>query len=245
MPEANEQQNEQSQEQSQQQQQAVADFLEITHGGKQYKLSKDDTIKYSQMGYDYTQKTQALSKEREAFKAEQEKFNQLVEQRALEVYRKALEGGTGNESENTQNADSELQKKIAELEQKLSGFENTQKSKEAEAQLESILSNLRKTYKGLSPVDEQLIMIRFQKEANDEADPNALFDQFAKERMAEKEKERQSVIDEYVKNKTKNPFSSGESGRSGTSGSNTPTAPKTWEEARARAEERLRMAAER
>ncbi len=42
------------------------DEFEITHNGKPVKLSKEEAKKQAQLGYDYTQKTQALAEERKA-----------------------------------------------------------------------------------------------------------------------------------------------------------------------------------
>lgn len=41
--------------------QSSPDAFEIVHNGTQVKLSRADTIKYAQQGFDYTQKTQALA----------------------------------------------------------------------------------------------------------------------------------------------------------------------------------------
>lgn len=43
--------------------------FEITHNGKPVKLSKEEAKKQAQLGYDYTQKTQALAEDRKAFEA--------------------------------------------------------------------------------------------------------------------------------------------------------------------------------
>lgn len=44
--------------------QADADAFEIVHNGAQVKLTRADTIKYAQQGFDYDRKTQALAEER-------------------------------------------------------------------------------------------------------------------------------------------------------------------------------------
>lgn len=43
--------------------------FEITHNGKPVKLSKEEAKRQAQLGYDYTQKTQALAEERKVFEA--------------------------------------------------------------------------------------------------------------------------------------------------------------------------------
>jgi hypothetical protein len=215
---------------------ATIDKLELLVGGEKHEVSREDAIKYAQMGMDYTKKTQSLA-------AEREKFAEQVESRAQEIYRQALERsgqGEGGDGEALAKKDPELAKKLEALEQRVSQYDTNIKSREAEAQLDGILSNLRKTYPELTDEDETLIMIKFNKEANSEADPVALFDSFAKERTGVRSKSRQSIIDDYVKSKTRSPFSSGESGKTGGSGSQTPTPPKTFEEARERAEQRMR-----
>lgn len=41
----------------------LADAFEIVHEGKQHKLSREETIRYAQQGFDYTQKTMALAEQ--------------------------------------------------------------------------------------------------------------------------------------------------------------------------------------
>jgi hypothetical protein len=43
--------------------QPTTDAFEIVHNGTQHKLSREETIKYAQQGFDYTQKTQALAEQ--------------------------------------------------------------------------------------------------------------------------------------------------------------------------------------
>lgn len=58
-------------------QQPAVDEFEIVHNGQQRKLTREETIRLAQQGFDYTQKTQAL--------AEQSKAMQQALQRAQEV----------------------------------------------------------------------------------------------------------------------------------------------------------------
>lgn len=214
----------------------VSDKLELLVGGEKHEVSREDAIRYAQMGMDYTKKTQTLASDRE-------KFAEQVEQRAQEIYRQALEQsgkGADGDALAAVKENPELLKKLEALEQRVSAYDNRTKAGEAEAQLDGILSNLRKTYPELTDEDEALIMIRFNKESNSEADPVALFNTFAKDRAGSRSKMRQEIIDGYVKNKTRSPFSSGESGKSGGTGTQAPTPAKTFEEARERAELRMR-----
>lgn len=55
---------------------AIEDAFEIVHNGKQHKLSREETIKLAQQGFDYTQKTQAVAAQQ---KQVQEALN-LVQQ---------------------------------------------------------------------------------------------------------------------------------------------------------------------
>lgn len=57
--------------------QPTVDAFEIVHNGQQHKLTREETIRYAQQGFDYTQKTQQL--------AEQFKAAQVVVQRAQEL----------------------------------------------------------------------------------------------------------------------------------------------------------------
>ena len=57
--------------------QPTADEFEIVHNGQQRKLTREETIRYAQQGFDYTQKTQAL--------AESQKQVQQVLQRAQQM----------------------------------------------------------------------------------------------------------------------------------------------------------------
>lgn len=215
---------------------AVADKLELLVGGEKHSVSREEGIRLAQMGMDYTKKTQTLASERE-------KFAEQVESRAQEIYRQALERsgqGADGDGEAAAKKDPELMKKLEALEARVTSYDTNIKAREAETQLDGILSNLRKTYPELTDEDETLIMIRFNKEANSEADAVTLFDSFAKERAGSRSKMRQEIIDSYVKTKTRNPFASGESGKSGSTGAQAPTPAKTFEEARERAEQRMR-----
>lgn len=215
--------------------QDTKDTLDLLVGGEKHSVSREEAIRLAQMGMDYTRKTQSLA-------AEREKFAELVESKAQEIYRQALERsgqGADGDGEAAARKDPELLKKLEDLEKRVSSYDQNSRAKEAEAQLDGILSNLRKNHPSLTDEDETLIMIRFNKEANSEADPVALFEAYAKERASYRDKQRQSIIDEYVKTKTRDPFASGESGRSGSAGASKTAPAKTFEEARERAEARL------
>ncbi len=94
-------------------------------------------------------------------------------------------------------------------------------------------------------MDEKIILLRFNDRVNDQTDINQLFNQLAVERAKEKESERQAVIEDYVKAKTKDPFASGETGKGGVPPEQLSKAPSTMKEARDRAEARLRAAFDR
>lgn len=57
--------------------QSAVEAFEIVHNGQQHSLSREDTIKYAQQGFDYTQKTQQL--------AEKSRQVDVLLQRAQEV----------------------------------------------------------------------------------------------------------------------------------------------------------------
>lgn len=57
--------------------QPAVDAFEIVHNGQQHKLTREETIRYAQQGFDYTQKTQKV--------AEAERFLQAKLQQAQEV----------------------------------------------------------------------------------------------------------------------------------------------------------------
>ena len=54
-----------------------ADAFEIVHNGEQHKLSREETIRYAQQGFDYTQKTQALAEERRQMDARLQRVAQI------------------------------------------------------------------------------------------------------------------------------------------------------------------------
>lgn len=59
--------------------QADADAFEIVHNGAQVKLTRADTIKYAQQGFDYDRKTQAIAEERRSLQ-ERARLLQTYEQ---------------------------------------------------------------------------------------------------------------------------------------------------------------------
>lgn len=58
---------------------SASSFLKIKHDGSEHELSQDDAVKFAQMGFDYTKKTQALAAKEEVFKKQyEEKEKALV-----------------------------------------------------------------------------------------------------------------------------------------------------------------------
>src|SRR5689334_6275149 len=54
-----------------------ADAFEIVHNGTQHKLTREDTIRYAQQGFDYTQKTQALAEKAKSIDASLQRVAEL------------------------------------------------------------------------------------------------------------------------------------------------------------------------
>ena len=56
---------------------AAGDTFEIVHNGQQHKLSREETIKLAQQGFDYTQKTQAVAERAKAIDAALQRVNEV------------------------------------------------------------------------------------------------------------------------------------------------------------------------
>ena len=63
-------------------QSADDEFLEIVHDGTQRKLTREEAIRYSQQGYDYTQKAQAVAQQRQELT---QRMAQLQEMQQLQT----------------------------------------------------------------------------------------------------------------------------------------------------------------
>ncbi len=214
-----------------------ADWTLKVNGAEVVPESRDDLVRWAQMGHDYTQKTQQLAEEKQ-------NFSRLVEERALAIYKQALaEQGQQPGSQEPQDDDDPIgpiRKEMEELKGQLSQFNEEKANKEADAELDAMLNTLHGKYEGLSTTDEKVVLIRFNEQINEQSDAAQLLDQLFAERVKEKQAERQAVIDDYVKTKSKDPFASGETGSSGSPASDLNKEPTTFNEARARADARLR-----
>ena len=217
--------------------------FDVTVNGEKKQVGVAELISGYQQNDSYTQKSQKL--------AEKERgLDQWIEDKATELYLEALkngnkegsngEGGSGgSSSEGEESSDSEkLSAKISELEKRLSDSEQSELNKGTDAELEGIVSGLKDKYKN---ADMDKVQIRFHNEAKDHEDVNEVFERIAKEENDNSEKNRQAIIDAYIKAKTEHPFASGETGHSvGTGDGNKPPTPlKTFDEARERAEKRF------
>lgn len=58
--------------------QSTVDEFEIVHEGQQHKLTRADTIKLAQQGFDYTKNMQALARDREAVQANVRRSQEMV-----------------------------------------------------------------------------------------------------------------------------------------------------------------------
>lgn len=206
----------------------------VVVGGEESEVKLDELISGYQRQADYTQKTQGLAEDKK-------RFESLVEERATELYLKALEEGKTSEeataSVNNEMADDAVTKKLAALEQQIQSSQATIAAKEADSQLNSIMSGLREKY---GKMDEDKVLIQFHNTVKEHDDVNQVFEELAKKSHEASVAREKEIIDEYVKAKTANPFSAGETGHS-TAPAQKPAQPvDTFEQARERAEMRLK-----
>lgn len=217
---------------------------EIDLGNGQKESVTQDQLKEWRGGHmmqeDYTRKTQDLAKRNKEFDA-------LVESKATELYMEALKQGDGEGGgkvdkgvdDNGQSPhDKQLQEALKRIEQLEGTHKQTQEQmaiKDATGQLEGILSGLKEKY---PKMNAESVMLKFYRESNDQEPIEDQFERFAKESSEQTNKHRQSIIDEYVKEKSA-PRKLGETGSSGTPGGQGHPTPKTFAEARVMAEEFL------
>lgn len=214
------------------------DWSMKVNGEEVFPRDKEHLVQLAQMGHDYTGKTQGLSKQRE-------NFEQLVNDRALELYRGALEKGE-NGKQGEGNADPDPDDPNTAFNKRLDVLESqNQKSRDAETiaaqdqELGGLMDQLVEKHK-LSKEDEQLVLIGFRDSVNQESDVEGLLESLAASRVSANKERNQKIIQEYIKTKTSDPFASGETGKSGgDSSADLAKPPKTFAEARARAEARL------
>lgn len=215
-----------------------SDFTMKINGDDVLVKDKEELIRYAQMGHDYTAKTQALSKQRE-------NFAQSVEDRALELYRQALEkkgpdanGTEGSEKTGDEDPNAALDARIKQLETQGQARSQAEEHKAQDQELNTVMKSLSDRHK-LSKDDQQIVLIRFRDQVSSESDVDQLLDSLAAQRATENKEREQEIIQKYIKVKTEDPFASGETGKSGESGSDLAKEPKTFAEARARADARL------
>lgn len=205
--------------------------------GKEIKVSSQEELtRLLQMGQDYTNKTKSLATDRAKMVAE-------IETRAKTLFEAARKAeGTKGEEPDPEDEQSVQAKEIAELRSKLESMEKGSASKEANAQLDTLLSTLHDTHKGLSKLDEKIIIMRFNEQVNDESDTPTLFDSLFAERLKENAANEQKIIQKFIEDKAKDPFAGGETGKSGTPGAELAKTPKTFADARVRSDARIEAA---
>ena len=208
-------------------------LIDVVVDGEKSKVSQADLIAGYQQNGHFTQKSQGLAdRERQ--------MDKLIEDRATKLYQDALakqneEGNNSNREELS--GEDKLRKDLDDLRSQMAQSQKSVQDKEADRRLDIVTSAMKEKY---PKADMDKVMIRFYNEGNDHDKLEDQFDKFASESQDAQSKFRQSVIDEYVEGKKKEKFGSGEIGHSGGSGSNKQEKlPTTFEEARARADERL------
>lgn len=223
--------------------QPLFEFEYVVNGEKRSaKPSRQEVINRWQMAEDYTHKTQKLSEK-------EKQIDALVQQKAQEEALKLLEElqkGEGSEEVDGKEGDpknlSAEAKRLKAMEAELADlkkFREEHSNRVSQAEQDKFLDEqeavLVKKYPGM---DWEKVMVRFAKQAKETDDPKELFESLAKQSHEESEKRRQTIIDEYVK--AKSGRSPSEAGSRGTpSGEQKPEPPKTFAEARARAEKRI------
>ena len=201
----------------------------IVVDGNEVEVPLTELINGYQRQSDYTRKTQELAKARE-------RQNKEIEDKAVELYMKAMERQNGG-SKQAQEPD--FNGKLKELEEKFQQSEQARREAEANQFLDRMQKDLASKYEKM---DWEKVLVRFHNANRDGSneDPKAVFDRLAKESHDSELKREQTIIDGYVKKKSSNPHSKGELGGSTMpAGKKSDPPPKTFEEARERAERRF------
>ena len=210
---------------------AAEQMYRVMVDGNESEVPLSELLAGYQRQQDYTRKTQELSESRK-------KFGKEVEDRAVELYLKAMENGNGGKG-NKAGQEPDFNSKLAELERKLEQTESARKESEANKFIDAMQSELSGKY---DKMDWDKVLLRFYNSGGptEGEDIKSIFDRLAKESHDAELKREQAIIDGYVKKKSSNPHQKGELGGSTSTASKRPEPAKTFEEARERAEQRLR-----
>lgn len=211
--------------------------------GQPVEVTEAELIALGQQGKHYTQEMQKLRGREKEINAETEKKAQAM----FDAWLKEIAENGGNEDTPApkHEASSEqdpvpplVAKELKAMRDMLADLGKKQQAQSAESlarEMNSLMDGLKSKYPKMNRRD---LEDRFLKEATDKDNPAELFERFAKESHEQTEKERQSIIDDYVKSKSTPPGEAGELGGGG--GSDTTKqveAPKDFEEAGKRAKD--------
>lgn len=136
------------------------EFL-IKHNGEMKKLERDEVVEYAQKGYDYTQKTQALSEREKEFNARAESFEKQVEAKNLAIAESQAKHQTQLEEYNVldfaltemQEKDPGLFEEVARYYQDAVKLQNTPANKAMRQEM----AQLRQQIEGLSRGSEKQV----------------------------------------------------------------------------------------
>ena len=204
--------------------------------GEKKSVSLDDLRSGYMMHEDYTRKTQRLSEERN-------QLNKMVEDKAMELYLAAAEGKDkdGKDGETSQKGpESEYEKRIEKLEKALESQNQNMIQRSHEEAFNKAQNQLSEKYAFLKDDENwRKVLYHFSQNADDHSDRMVELEKSAKVIEKQSKDYKQSIIDEYLKEKSNSKSRIGEVGASGSAFGKSNVAPKDFKEARERAEERL------
>ena len=208
---------------------------EVVVDGEKSQVGLDKLISSYQQDSSYTQKSQKLAEDRG-------KFDTMVNDKATQMYMEALANGDdngGRPADGTENTDPNESStaKLQELEERIGNAEKLESDKASDAEMNKTLDALKEKFPDM---DREKVMIKFYHEAKEGTPVEDTFANLAEESHKAAVEFKQSIIDGYVKSKTVNPHDAGEIGHGQSPPEKKIEPAKTFEEARDRAEARLK-----
>jgi hypothetical protein len=211
--------------------------------GQPVEVTEPEVIALAQQGKFFTQNEQKLRAREKELDAETEKKAQSM----FDAWLKEIAESNGTDGQSQVKTDSHSEQdpvnpaianELKTLRKQLEELGKNQQRQSAESlkrEMDGLMQGLKSKYPNMNRRD---LEDRFLKEATDKDNPAELFEKFAKESHEQTAKDRQQIIDDYVKSKSNPPADSGEIGGSGGVDSTIKVeAPKDLEEASTRAKE--------
>jgi len=206
--------------------------------GQPVEVSETELIALGQQGKHYTQEMQKLREREKGMSAESErKAQELFDGWLKEIAETAETPEASAAPESSESIPPALAKELKAMREMVDGLKQQQSKQGNDSlarEMNTIMQGLKTKYPHMNRRD---LEDRFLKEATDKDNPAELFDKFAKDSEDSYAKDRQAIIDDYVKSKSQPPGEGGETGGSGGAGSTTDKVepPKDFDEAGDRA----------